>query len=244
MPWELFWSAYDRQQRGVTWDNWDNWWGSLLQQKRDKSGLEYKRNRYYDPQTGRFTQEDPIGLAGGVNLYGFAGGDPVNFSDPFGLCPKSLAGGFGSLECIFDDFMAGASKTASRLVKAFLNRLETSAENSMACLRDAACAGASFAGGIGTGGGGARFLGLASRIERHHQLPRAFRKQFERAGLDIEQFKVDLPSGTHRLKPGGLHTGPNNWNRQWKEFFEQNESPTRHQILDQLDRMRTNFGLD
>lgn len=36
---------------------------------------------------GRFTQEDPIGLAGGLNLYGFAGGDPVNHSDPFGLCP-------------------------------------------------------------------------------------------------------------------------------------------------------------
>jgi peptidoglycan L-alanyl-D-glutamate endopeptidase CwlK len=37
---------------------------------------------------GRFTQPDPIGLAGGLNLYGFAGGDPVNFSDPFGLCPN------------------------------------------------------------------------------------------------------------------------------------------------------------
>jgi hypothetical protein len=32
-----------------------------------------------------FTQIDPIGLRGGLNLYGFAGGDPVNFSDPFGL---------------------------------------------------------------------------------------------------------------------------------------------------------------
>jgi len=26
-------------------------------------------------------------LAGGLNLYGFAGGDPINYSDPFGLCP-------------------------------------------------------------------------------------------------------------------------------------------------------------
>jgi hypothetical protein len=39
-----------------------------------------------------FTQEDPIGLAGGLNLYGFANGDPVNFSDPFGLCPDELKG--------------------------------------------------------------------------------------------------------------------------------------------------------
>ena len=38
----------------------------------------------------RFTQEDPIGFGGGINLYGFAEGDPVNFSDPFGLCPRVM----------------------------------------------------------------------------------------------------------------------------------------------------------
>ena len=37
-----------------------------------------------------YTQEDPIGLSGGLNLYGFAGGDPVNFGDPFGLCGKDV----------------------------------------------------------------------------------------------------------------------------------------------------------
>jgi hypothetical protein len=35
---------------------------------------------------------DPIGLAGGLNLYGFAGGDPINFSDPFGLCAQDTDG--------------------------------------------------------------------------------------------------------------------------------------------------------
>lgn len=60
--------------------------GSLLEAKKDRTGYQYNRNRYYDPQSGRFTQEDPIGLAGGLNAYGFANGDPVNFSDPFGLC--------------------------------------------------------------------------------------------------------------------------------------------------------------
>jgi len=63
------------------------WHGSLIDGGMDASGFQYRRNRYYDPNSGRFTQEDPLGLAGGLNLYGFAGGDPVNFSDPFGLCP-------------------------------------------------------------------------------------------------------------------------------------------------------------
>jgi RHS repeat-associated protein len=65
-----------------------SWYGSLIGGMTDASGYQYRRNRYFDPTTGRFTQEDPIGLAGGMNLYGFANGDPVSYADPFGLCPK------------------------------------------------------------------------------------------------------------------------------------------------------------
>jgi RHS repeat-associated protein len=50
-------------------------------------GFTYLRNRWYDPATGRFLTQDPIGLAGGVDLYAYAGNDPVTYSDPFGLCP-------------------------------------------------------------------------------------------------------------------------------------------------------------
>ena len=39
---------------------------------------------------GTFLTQDPIGLAGGVNLYGYAGNNPTSFSDPFGLCPDEL----------------------------------------------------------------------------------------------------------------------------------------------------------
>src|SRR6185312_10664936 len=43
------------------------WMGSLLSEATDGSGMQYKRNRYYDPASGRFTQVDPIGLAGGLS---------------------------------------------------------------------------------------------------------------------------------------------------------------------------------
>jgi RHS repeat-associated protein len=66
--------------------NIQNWFGGLVGGMRDASGQMYMRNRYYDPATGQFTQTDPIGLAGGLNAYGFAAGDPVSYEDPYGLC--------------------------------------------------------------------------------------------------------------------------------------------------------------
>ena len=53
-----------------------------------ETGLLCLTHRYYDPGTGRFINRDPIGYQGGVNLYGFAGGNPVNDSDPSGLKKK------------------------------------------------------------------------------------------------------------------------------------------------------------
>ncbi|WP_148097683.1 RHS repeat-associated core domain-containing protein, partial [Trabulsiella odontotermitis] len=40
--------------------------------------------RYYDPECGRFTTQDPIGLAGGLNLYQYAP-NPLSWIDPWGL---------------------------------------------------------------------------------------------------------------------------------------------------------------
>lgn len=48
------------------------------------NGINYFRERYYDTSTGRFLSEDPIGFAGGSNLYAYAGGDPILLNDPTG----------------------------------------------------------------------------------------------------------------------------------------------------------------
>ncbi|MBV4539430.1 RHS repeat-associated core domain-containing protein, partial [Pseudomonas urmiensis] len=49
-----------------------------------ETGLHYNRYRYYDPQVGRFVSADPIGYAGGLNLYAYAP-NPIAWTDPLGL---------------------------------------------------------------------------------------------------------------------------------------------------------------
>ncbi|MGH7105061.1 MAG: RHS repeat-associated core domain-containing protein [Acetobacteraceae bacterium] len=48
------------------------------------SGLYDYRARIYSPTWGRFLQPDPLGYAGGSNLYAYVGNDPLNRTDPSG----------------------------------------------------------------------------------------------------------------------------------------------------------------
>ena len=50
-----------------------------------ESNLNYNYFRSYQPTQGRYSQSDPIGLAGGLNRFGYVNGNPLSFIDPRGL---------------------------------------------------------------------------------------------------------------------------------------------------------------
>ena len=76
----------------------------------------YVRARHYSSAEGRWTTRDPIGEAGGINLYGFVGNNPVSYVDPLGLSwYKDLFNFVGDQELAVADAVKQAR--ASRKVK-------------------------------------------------------------------------------------------------------------------------------
>ncbi len=77
----------------------------------DNTGLYFYRARYYDPQLKRFINEDPIGLAGGVDVYAYVGGDPLTYRDPQGR--ELLAAGAG---VVIGGIWGGRSMVSSKVI--------------------------------------------------------------------------------------------------------------------------------
>ncbi len=71
----------------------------------DGTGLQYNRARYYSFEAGRFISQDPLGFEGsGSNLYRYVYGDPLDFTDPSGMCGYiCVPNPFGSLEDVGND---------------------------------------------------------------------------------------------------------------------------------------------
>ena len=57
----------------------------------EETGLHYNLMRYYEPEAGRFVNQDPIGLLGGDNLYAFAP-NAQEWVDVLGLAKKGPLG--------------------------------------------------------------------------------------------------------------------------------------------------------
>jgi len=92
-----------------------------------ETGLYYYGYRYYDPGTGRWVSRDPLGEAGGLNLYQYVYNSPLNYVDPDGLWGIQFGDfniGWGDPNLAFDwdswnDLGQGAAATADGLIPFF-----------------------------------------------------------------------------------------------------------------------------
>jgi RHS repeat-associated protein len=58
-----------------------------------ETGLYYDRARYYSPTQGRFLQTDPIGYKDDLDMYTYVGNDPLDHTDPTGMCVEDACVG-------------------------------------------------------------------------------------------------------------------------------------------------------
>jgi RHS repeat-associated protein len=234
LSWPFASSAY-AQDRGLLLTY--SWHGSLLQKKRDASGLTYMRNRMYDPSTGRFTQEDPIGLAGGMNAYGFAGGDPVNASDPFGLCPvgasKTSNGGCPGDSKNAPHFHEEGLEDASFAFMPGLGELAVAAD-----VGKIAIGTTSWLGRKALKRGLVELTGEAvANAHAHHIFPWVMRARFYKLGIDVSKAEY----GTWWEATSHLRNS-RAWQRDWEIFFSQPK--TRAEVLDYGRNLAKTYGLE
>ena len=86
-------STYDPYGKEVSLPSWTGSsvtvpYGFAGARRDDEVGLYRMGARWYDPELGRFLEQDPIGESGGLNLYAYVGSSPVMWVDPSGLAPR------------------------------------------------------------------------------------------------------------------------------------------------------------
>ncbi len=90
---EFSYSSYGETQivnRGQVKQNTNNIFYYTSRELEPETGDYYYRARYYDPYSGRFLSEDPIGFKGkDLNLYRYVRNNPLRYSDPSGLFSSS-----------------------------------------------------------------------------------------------------------------------------------------------------------
>ncbi len=166
------------------------------------SGLVYCTHRYYDPVTGRWTERDPVGLDGGVNVYAYCDDNPVSLVDDCGLWPgefdfsakgilNGLATGYAAVESQGQDLFAaiplqgnlpGLPSPIQSAMKAYASYLRDSVDpHGLETSDHLAATGFTFfeiAAGGGVGASQLRGRGL----EFSHFVPKWFGGVVERRG--------------------------------------------------------------
>lgn len=208
----------------------------------DETGLYYNWHRYYSPQLGRYYQVDPLGLQGGdYNVYRYANGNPIMYIDPYGL--------YSWRDFWYDagQFAVGFGDAASLGIT---KKIRSSSWYGGDCFTDPRSRWYQL-GGYG-GDVASAFVPLpfgkvgiltkALKLHRHHMIPWEFKYMLPK-GININDYIKVIPAWRHNLKPWGIHTGPNNFNKAWREFLRSPKKRTTQEILDFMYELEQRYDL-
>ena len=238
----------------------------FTQKEFDKfNDLYYYGTRFYFPDVGIFITPEPTVGADNLNLqdaltlkyYDYCRNNPLRFIDPDGAIPIwvcAYVSAVISSPDFYTDYM-NLSVSASQFfsqptVAGAVDVLLDVAGLAIPAVPGSALKGAKRLGEVVSTAGEITDAAKAAKvgeetIEMHHLLPKEFVERFKWAGLNIEDFKIPITKAQHRLKAyGGIHTGPNNWNKMWAKFFDKNPKARREQILQYLEIMKKEFKIE
>ena len=212
------------------------------------SGLYFTTQRFYDPVLGRFVTRDPIGEAGGINLYQFVNNNPTNYVDPTGRYATLPVVGVAAGTTLG---VAGGAALA---------------------LAPAAAYGYWQLGNV-LGEGISDALGYNDPVaplpklqrpppkppcnnkqappgfpgddpQEHHNYPQQFRNFFETKGINIDADEnlTKMPQQWHVGEDISIHS--NGYNGMWEDFIEKypNASPEQIKTFQQQATNQLGFG--
>src|SRR6478736_3880494 len=215
------------------------------------------RARVWSAELGAFLQPDEyVFLGRSGTLWSWPGQNPFRWRDPsgrffdggaaeVGVAAAEAAGGLTAATVVASVAAVGivgyALYDIYGQLKDFYHPIITYADSNVgkpgpgeSCKTDAS-------------GGGARLpppapgnVGAAApdpRSPRHHIFPQQYRAEFERAGIDIDEYTIEMSQDEHQA----LHS--NGWNQEWGDFFDETPNPSADQIRNFASELLNEAGL-